>query len=339
MVKPHLKFLILTPTRWLTKSLEIIAVAFCLVIGMYDPIVGQEYDIQSYIQPESLTVGDKFIFVNKIKIDPTLGARPADLTEKLGDADVISGIYKLPDTGDGYISYACTLAVYKTGEIDIPSFVFEIQDTTGEGETFIGKGVKTVIMSVLPADTADVQIADIKEPRKLSGPIWPYFVIPLAIAGLIYLGLTLKKRFAKDIELPSVSPRPPWEIAVENLDLLKGKRHPDFGRFHQFYFELSLVIREYIECRYDIPAVESTTYELENENELASIDNNLYRNLFDLFSRADMTKFAKFVPAVIDTQSDISFAYDFVSSTIPKILTPESDSATDKKTESENVQI
>ena len=44
---------------------------------------------------------------------------------------------------------------------------------------------------------------------------------------------------------------------------------------------------------------------------------------FEMFHRADMTKFAKFQPTVDDADSDFKFANEFVDKTIPVMETPE----------------
>lgn len=321
MIKEHLKFLLIDPAGWLLKSLEIAALSFCLVVGMYDPASGQEFDIITHIEPESLTIGDRFLFVNSINVMENFEIEPAPLGEQIGNAAVISPIYKLEDSLPGKISYACTLAVYQPGEIEVPSFVFNVTDSTGNVKEVIGKAFRTTILSVLPPDTAGIEIADIKEPKKLRGPVWPYLLIPIIIAILITAFIMIRKRLKNSIEIPEVPARPPWEIANEKLDRLRNDKHIEFGRFKKYYIELSLIIREYIENRYNFPAVEYTTYELENTESLKLNAADLYDRLFEFFYRADLTKFAKLIPTANDAGSDLKFGYEFISKTIPVVIT------------------
>ncbi len=317
MIKEHLKFLLIDPAGWLLKSLEIAVLSFCLVVGMYDPASGQEFEITAHIEPESLTIGDRFLFVNSINAMDNFKIEPAPLGEQIGGAAVISQIYKLEDSLPGKISYACTLAVYQPGEIEVPSFVFNVTDSTGNIKGVIGKAVRTTVLSVLPPDTAGIEIADIKEPKKLRGPIWPYLLIPVIIAILIAAFIMIRKRLKNLIDLPEIPARPPWEIANEKLDRLRADKHIEFGRFKNYYMELSLIIREYIESRYNFPAVEYTTYELENTESLKLDAADLHNRLFEFFYRADLAKFAKLTPTADDAGSDLKFGYEFVSKTIP----------------------
>jgi hypothetical protein len=322
MIGPHLIFSIGQLSSRLLKAVTMLAIAFGLVAGIYAPAAAQEFNIKTAIHPESLTVGDKFLYINTIDVQDTYMVKPLPLTDKLGDALVLSDIYKLEESGDGTMSFACTLAVYKPGEVELPSFTFVVTDTAGNLQELSGDSIKATIQSILPADTTGLEITDIREPYKLTGPIWPYFAIPLALALLVYGAILLRRRLAGRAEFLAAPPRPPWEVAFERLDSLKGERHLEFGRFKLYYFELSMIVRGYIEGRYDFPAVESTTYELENEDGLKEVGDNLYARLFEFFYRADMAKFAKVVPTAADAESDLSFAYEFVRETIPVIEEP-----------------
>ncbi len=330
MIKPHLHFLLAVPAGWLMKSLEISMLAFCLVIGMYDPVSGRDFNISTYIDSDSLTVGDKFLLFNTLNNADDYKIEPAPVEGQVGDATVLSDIYRIPDSEPGTIAFACTLAVYKPGEVEILPFIFNVTDSLGNTEEVSGKSMNAMVYSVLPEDTTGIEIADIKEPMKLRGPIWPYIIILLAIV-LIALSIILsRKYFRKKTDIAALPPRPPWEIAYEKLDRLKSERHTEFGRLKKYYFDLSLIIREYIEGRYEFPAAEYTTYELENADNLKEIEGDLYSRLFALFNRADLAKFARFQPNVTDADSDMKFAYDFVSKTIPVVESPE---AKDEKLE------
>jgi hypothetical protein len=325
MIKPHLIGLIVMPRRWVLKALEMAVVAFALVLGMCVLTWSQSFIIKSLINPDSLTVGDRFLFTNTIsKID---GYRivPSPLSDSLGDATVLSHIFKVERTPTGSEVYACTLAVYKPGLATIPTFKFMVTNDSGKIAQIAGDSLRVTIHSVLPADTAGLDIADIKGPRPLRGPIWPYIVIPLALALIIFVGLRLRGILRGKVQVPMAPLRPAWEVAIERLDSLKAERHIEFGRFKQFYFELSMIVRGYLEGRYETPAVESTTYELEDDGKLKAISDDLYRRLFGFFRRADLVKFAKSIPTSREAEEDLTFAYELVIKTrpLPVELAPE----------------
>ncbi len=319
MIKPHLTFLFIRPLRALLRFLELSTVTWGLVIGMYIPIAGQ-VRIDLSIKPDSLTVGDKFLYINKVEIPEGFHIKPLPPGDQLGEASVLSEIIPLVGQDSDAAAYACTLAVYKTGAYAIPSLTFALTDSLGEVREISGDSLPVRVNSVLPADSvaaAASDIADIRDPYRLPAPIWPYILLPLGILLVGYASHILYNRFRKIPEIPREPPSPPWEIAFAKLDALKKNRHYEFGRIKQFYFELSLIAREYIERRYGFPAVESTTFELERESRLEEIETNLYGRLFEFFNRADIAKFAKGTPSRDDADCDLAFAYEFVRRTIP----------------------
>ena len=93
-----------------------------------------DWDVRSrfrprfYIDSDSLTVGDKFLLFNTLNNADDYKIEPAPVEGQVGDATVLSDIYRIPDSEPGTIAFACTLAVYKPGEVEIPSFVLNFKD-------------------------------------------------------------------------------------------------------------------------------------------------------------------------------------------------------------------
>jgi hypothetical protein len=282
-------------------------------------MVALSVPIKSSIDARDLTVGDKFVLTTEAPSDVKI--EPAPLERMLGDATVLSPLVKAKKTRMGNDVYACTLAIYKPGEAKIPTPVFR---SAGDTTTFSGDTITVNVVSVLPPDTTKLQVADIRGPRKLRGPLWPYFLGALLIALIVSSVIIIRNKLRRHVTQLVAPPIPPWELAFKQLDELKAARHLEFGRFKQFYFELSMIVRAYIEKRYETPAVESTTFELENDGRIMEIDSGLRSRLFDLFYRADPVKFAKSIPEIREAQSDLSFAYDFVVGTKPVIVPQES---------------
>ncbi len=338
MIKLHLRWLIINPLKIFFRIFEISLLTLALVIGMYLMAQTQDVSIKASIKPDSLTVGDRFLYVNRISNIGSKSIVPTTTGESLGDVTILSKIFTLDKQPAGTIAYACTAAVYKPGQINIPSFSFAVSDSSGKIQQIQGDSLAVMIHSILPADTAGLDIADIRGPRKIPGPIWPYILAVAIIALGIFAYIKLRKYFTRKISTPIIPGRPAWDIAIEKLDELKKARHRDFGRFKEFYFELTMILRGYIEGRYGIQAVESTTYELENDAKLAAIENELYKRLFELFYHADPVKFAKSVPTSEEALADIEFAYEFISKTKPIVAT-QSIQPEDQKVNKIDVQV
>ena len=299
----------------------------------------QQVTIKPAIKGEKLTVGDHFLYTNTITAPTDAKLQLMPPQEKLGDADVLSPVYKVDKTPPGSIVYACTLAVFQPGAAKIPTLTFALMDNSGKAQEINGDTLTINIHSVLPPDTTGLQIADIRGPHRLRGPIWPYIVFPLLIAGIIFGGMKARQLMRHKITQPAIPPVPPWDVALQRLDELKKERHLEFGRFKEFYFELSLIIRGYIEGRYETPAVESTTFELETNDNLKNIPPELYDQLFKFLWNADLIKFAKSIPSAKDADIDIAFAYDFVIKTKPAPVIAVPEPQAEPKAEAIDVQV
>jgi hypothetical protein len=299
----------------ITKPLLILLALIALTLALAQTLRAADLHIKATFTPDSLTVGDRFLYTNTVALQPGVTLEPVPIEEgKLGEAMAFSPIRKLDKSTAGTVSYACTLAVYQPGKVTLPTFSFK---RSSDNAILAGDSITVNIRTVLPLDTTGLQIADIRPPRKLRGPIWPYLVILLAIALIVAAVAFLRRRMRGKIIESVIPPIPAWELAYQKLDALKAERYGEFGKFKQFYFELSLIIREYIEGRYHTPAVESTTYELEQNNILHEMPIESYGHLFDFFNRADLVKFAKSIPTPKDAEADLAFGYSFVDSTKP----------------------
>ncbi len=144
-------------------------------------------------------------------------------------------------------------------------------------------------------------------------------LILLLLAGLYYLyrKYLREKLKKKPHGVPKITV-PAHIYALERLQELKQKQLYQKGLYAEFYSELSEILRQYLELRFLIGALELTTSELESllmYQELIDHDNKL--KLFTVLRDADLVKFAKYVPSVAICRRDLDYAFDFVRSTKP----------------------
>ena len=85
----------------------------------------------------------------------------------------------------------------------------------------------------------------------------------------------------------------PSERALRELSLLIGRHLPEKGLFKDFYIELTMVVRRYIERRYGIRAPEQTTEEfLAAAIAHDEFDSISIAELKEFLMSADLIKFA-----------------------------------------------
>jgi len=287
-------------------------------------------EINSTAFPNSITVGDKFVLNTLITGAGNSQIDAIPLDGKLGDAVCFSKIIELKNQSSGSIAYSCTLSIYRPGNIWLPSPSFIIIDSSGYSTEARGDSIMITVQSVLPEGVAKVDIADIKGPKNIPTPLWPFLLGLFIISALLVAYFIYKRRAEKTFVESDMATVPPWDSAFQELDDLSKKRHPEFGRYHQFYFELSQILRRYIEAQFNLPALESTTFELEKDISKAPLADDTVKKLFKMFGRADLAKFAKSRPSLNDTVSDLEFGYELIKMTMPKTNPPADTESTEK---------
>jgi transglutaminase-like putative cysteine protease len=157
---------------------------------------------------------------------------------------------------------------------------------------------------------ADVETADI---RDIKGPVGlynlTYLYVVLAIIAVIIL-IVLIVRFLKKRRRPQETftpPRPAHEIAYEALKELMNRDYLRTGKVREYYFELSDIVRHYIEDRFQMKAPEMTTEEFLATLKYSGVLNNEQKgDVRDFLSHCDMVKFAKYLP----DQREIELSYE-----------------------------
>lgn len=82
-------------------------------------------------------------------------------------------------------------------------------------------------------------------------------------------------------------------IALDKLKDLDAKQLWQQGKEKEYHSELTFVLREYLEHRYDFPALENTTSEIMKSDQLRSLTSDQSSTLENVLNIADVIKFAK----------------------------------------------
>ncbi len=179
----------------------------------------------------------------------------------------------------------------------------------------------SVLITVLPllstsapayADSLIKKVANPKDSTEMILPImtivkyqlsskekWLIFWSLLALAAVIaaiYFYLRKKKNAVARVVEVKIKKEPAHLIAQRKLDALKADKLPAKGEYKEFSVRLSLIIREYLENRYEFNAAELTTYELKLESRKFITEDSVNTTLDRFLDNTDLVKFAKFVP-------------------------------------------
>ncbi|MEQ1746083.1 MAG: hypothetical protein ABMA02_11695 [Saprospiraceae bacterium] len=188
------------------------------------------------------------------------------------------------------------LVAFDSAELWLPPLGISLED---------GKAAHTnplqikVLPTPAPGDLAGMNsIKDIRrEPTN-----WRDFLLPFAIitAGLLVLALAvwwfLLRKKKSGLLAERFHQLPPHELALRQLVELEQHRYWQQGQVKAYHSELSHIVREYIERRYRVPALESATDDILLLLHDKGLSEPLQVSLAELLRWADLVKFAKAVP-------------------------------------------
>lgn len=280
----------------------------------------QEPTVSARVDTNSFVIGGQIHLTVSVE-------RPATVTlTNIGPADSLEGL-EIVERGETERSGSgasvsertrFTITAFDSGTYVIPPFAAWY---TGGGDTTarsVSTGPIAVFVHGVEVDTAG-DIREIKPP--LGVPLTfmemlPYIAGVLIAAGLVWLvSFLLKKRRRGEELLPGPPPRPADEVALEALRSLDGERLWQRGKVKEYHSAISDIVRTYIERRYFVPAMESTSDETLSFGPIRSLPESESSALKRILYRSDLVKFAKFIPEPGDNESSLTGAVTFVEQT------------------------
>ena len=189
----------------------------------------------------------------------------------------IAGTYIIPEM---VVSYAGLDK--KEKQIKTPRIFLEI---TADGSEQGGKKLEDII-GLKPLQEV---------PKNLELFVIAGVVIAFISAIALGIYLYMLKRRKADI----VIQKPAHVLAFEELEILQRDNLIEKGRIKEHYFRLSDVFRKYLENRFRIFAVESTTQELFYEiKKLGAMNEKVKSDTLLFLQHSDLVKFAKYLPGL-----------------------------------------
>lgn len=140
----------------------------------------------------------------------------------------------------------------------------------------------------------------------------------LAIAALTLLVQRYWRR--RPVSIAPPPPRPPWEVAVEQLAALRERKQTmiDQGHAVEFVDEVSDVVRAYLGERFGFAGLDTTTAELLDYLRMGRVASGLQEEARAYLRRCDLVKFAKVEPDQDEVDLIFAKAQDIVQFSIPQ---------------------
>jgi hypothetical protein len=144
--------------------------------------------------------------------------------------------------------------------------------------------------------------------KELSG----YTAVLVLVAVLMALAIYLAGRIKRQIRILRMSPR---ERALHELEQLLARKLVESGRVKDFYVELTMIVRRYIERRHRVRAPEQTTQEfLRAVSSDPRFAPQVVERLKQFLEAADLVKFAAWTPDSGAVENAVSSARDYLTS-------------------------
>jgi len=288
------------------------------------------FTLDQSINKKEITIAEQFELVLEAAVPENIAVEFPTYSTSLGDFTLKdSQVLPARMTGSGdnlLIQHRVTyiLEPYLSGTYTIPVMTVTYRDKENGAAVskLVTREIQVPVRSLLPPDTDQVAIKDIKPPYSLPPNKVQLFLLAglvLVLAALVIFGFYFwTKKRGKKIS-PEIQPGPA-EIARRELERLLAENLLAKGEIKLFHLRISDILRRYIENRFGVRAPEQTTEEfLLKLSQTGSADNILLGShealLADFLSQCDLVKFAKHEPSMTECEKTMMICREFIEKT------------------------
>lgn len=305
------------------RSIKILILLIAILFSVTTKAQKAKSEAKAIISADSIhrLIGQQVVLTIKVQAPASQKVSWPIVPDSLGHFEILkrSAVDTSRGTEKNSKSYTQKLVVtsFDTGYITFPKLPF--RTGSGNDTTMIYSDSIQMQYASVPVDTTKA-IKDIKgimaAPLTV-GEIMPWIlgVMILGAVAIIAYTFYLRKKSKKPLIIFKPKPEIPAHIlALEALNHLKDESIWKAGRFKEYYTGLTDILRNYLEKRYGVMAQEMTSDEI-MEALKGQTNDGLMSKLRNLFSTADLVKFAKGIPEPHENEVNLDIAYDFVENT------------------------
>ena len=307
------------------KYLTILAIAFSLAV----PGAQAQVNVKASMDTSMMLIGDQTNF----RVEASFPDGYKVMLPVM--ADTVSRGLEIVEAGaidsaiaDGFvrISQKYVVTNFDSGWYAVRQLPFAILDKDGNPDTIYSEQVYYGVMT-MPLDTANPNAICPPKPmaeapfifKELTHYLkWGLLILLAAFAVVFAVYALIKRKRNEPIFVKPKPQEPAHVVALRQLDQLKEQKLWQRGLVKEYYSSLTDIARGYLNGRFGLQAMESTTSEImQMTKDVPEIDKDLRKNLQDLLERADFVKFAKAQTVANENEASFDFVEHFVLTTKP----------------------
>lgn len=297
----------------------------CLAVLLASAVLmrGQENAPATRLSRDTILIGDQLEWIIPLQMEPgekyfleDIADPPApgvEIIKPLAIDTLASNRKKIEIEGK------VILTSFDSGSYYLPPLIAMIERKSGKVDTLYMEG-PTLEVTTVPIDTASYVIKDIKGQIKYPikfMEVFPWVLLALLVAALIYaiVRWIMMRRANRTFMGKPIVKDPPHIVALRALEKIRKQKLWQNDKQKQFYTDVTDALRVYIAGRYDIVTMERPSREMLADLKQQDLDPKMYDNMEELFTRADLVKFAKYQASAEENEEVIPDAVRFVNAT------------------------
>ncbi|MBN2669055.1 MAG: DUF4381 domain-containing protein [Bacteroidales bacterium] len=296
-----------------------------ILISFFSFAWAQETNIKASLDTNLISIGDqahlKIDIQAPVQSELIVPIAQDTLSKSIEIVDwTIDTIKDNPDFQHYLLNYSITS--FDSGYYAIPPQML-IEKTSGD--TLQTEPILFAVATIA-VDTTKQEVFDIKSPVAAPWSLieflkeaYPYLLALLGLFIIAGIAFWWWKKSRKKEQAPVKIIVPKEEahvIALRALAQLKEKKLWQNDRTKEYFIELSEILRNYFENRFQVAAMESTSQEIfELFSSSKMLNDEVFVAVKQVLSLADMAKFAKVKPLAHENDLSLKNAYKIVEST------------------------
>tara|TARA_B100001094_G_scaffold224813_1_gene219049 strand:+ start:39 stop:950 length:912 start_codon:yes stop_codon:yes gene_type:complete len=216
------------------------------------------------------------------------------------------------------VSQQIILTCFDSGSYYLPPLIFnESRETEGIllNVNTIAINDSSAMMNITDTKIGTEDDYTAEEIKEKERKFWKRIASIIGILMLLFLIYYLIKKYKKG---ESIIPKrkiivPPHITALNKLENLQKKKLWQKGELKEYYSEISLILREYTENRFNFQALELPTSDITKN--LKQIDSNILSKLEFVLLKADNIKYAKGLSLEEENKESMKKSKEFIQLT------------------------